>query len=98
MVDTSGVVVKFPHAWMAFVDGRVLSKSTTRLAYLPALQTDPGATRGGHSGWAGEGRARTREIRAKTGEGRARTQEIRAKMWKAKGKTWKVNTRVPQEI
>jgi hypothetical protein len=41
---------------MPFVGRRVLGESTTRLAYLPALVTDPGAARGGrHRGrWEAE--------------------------------------------
>ena len=50
MVEASGVVIKFLHVRVTFVDSRVLSKSTLRPAHLSALCTDPVAIRGGHSG------------------------------------------------
>jgi len=57
MIETSGIFVKFPYIWMVFVDSRVLSKSTMRLAYLSTLWADPQATGGRHSGWIEEGRS-----------------------------------------
>ena len=50
MVNTVGIVPVFTNARVLFVDGRVPGKPTTRLAYLPALHADPGATRCGHHG------------------------------------------------
>lgn len=50
VVNTVGVIVKFSNARMSLVDGRVLNKSTTRLAHLPTLYANPGS---GHGVWGG---------------------------------------------
>lgn len=78
----SGIFIEFPHTWMAFVDGGVLSKFTMRLAHISILQADPQATRGGHSGWIEEGRSG--DVKAKAA----------ARVWKAVARMWKIVVRM----